>query len=348
MSVADIDDDDEKWLMHVRAQNTAQLGEALCKAARTGDVWRVETLLDMGVDIDYRGGRALLGAVSQSQHAAVDVLIRRGIALGQELLDDALAEAAAQSDEKLVTDFLSRGANAAADDGAALAAAVPRGNAAVFRALLGAGADANARNAFGASVLCSTVAHGHSEAALALLGFGADPAAVMRGMNALEWAISLGMKDVADAIRAGENGAVQKRAFFTALDPAGLRARQPVYGGQTALHLAAKAGHFDAVRDVFLAAGEKITAEDLMCKAPSGQTVLLLAAQTGQLAEVFDPRLWAGRRAEAEDLYARHLPAAHRGDIDIDRVLNAIDHQRLHEQADSFRLKPRKPKPPQP
>jgi len=87
--------------------------------------------------------------------------------------------------------------------------------------LLAAGADANANNAFGAPVLCSAISHGHGEAALLLLAYGADPAAMMRGMNALDWAISLGMKDVADTIREGGSGAVQNRAFFEGLDVAG-------------------------------------------------------------------------------------------------------------------------------
>jgi ankyrin repeat protein len=346
MSAAGIDDDDEKWLMHVRAQNTAQLGDALCKAARAGDVWRVETLLDMGVDVDYRNGRVLLNAAAGGQRKVVALLIARGLRLTQEVLDDTLAEAAAQGDAGLVQDFLARGANAAHEDSAALMNAIPRGQVDVIRALLGAGADANAFNAFGAPALCSAISHGHGPAALLLLEYGADPAAMMRDMNALDWAISLGMKDVADTIRGGGSGAVQNRAFFEALDVVALRAPLPLYAGQSGLHLAAKAGHFDVVRDAFLAAGERLSTEDLMQETPAGQTVLLLLAQTGQLDRVFDPRLWAGRRDEAAALHGRHLPAAHRSDIDISRLLSAIDHLVLQERAEGVRLKPRTPKPP--
>jgi ankyrin repeat protein len=348
MSAAGIDDDDEKWLMHVRSQNAAQLGDVLCKAARSGDVWRVETLLDMGVDINYREGRVLLNAAAQAHHKVVDLLIGRGLLLTQGVLDDALGEAAAAGDAKLVQDFLARGANAAQDDSAALMNAVPRGQPDVIRALLAAGADANAYNAFGAPALCSAISHGHAAAALLMLEYGADPAAMMRGMNALDWAISLGMKDVADTIRDGASGAAQNRTFFEGMDTESLRSPLPMYGGQTALHLAAKAGHFDVVRDIFLAAGAKLTAEDLMQKTSAGQTVLLLLAQTGQLERVFDPRLWEGRRAEAAALYAQHLPATHRGDIDIDRTLSAIDHLTLQNQAEGFQIKPRTPKPPKP
>jgi len=102
------------------------------------------------------------------------------------------------------------------------------------------------------------------------------------------------------------------------------------------------------VRDAFLAARENLTTEDLMQKTAAGQTVLLLLAQTGQLEQVFDPRLWAGRRSEAAALHETHLPAAHRKDIDIERLLNAIDHLGLQERAEEFQLKPRAPKPPRP
>lgn len=348
MSVADLDDDDEKWLMQVRSQNAAQLGDTLCKAARMGDVWRVETLLDMGVDINYREGRVLLNAASQGQQAVVDVLIARGLLLTQQVLDDAMAEAAAQGDAKLVQDFLARGANAAHDDSVALLNAIPRGKPDVMLALLAAGADPRAGLG---NYLCITIAHGHSEAALLVLEYGGDPAVYHRDMNALDWAISLGMKDVADKIRSGESAATQSRSFFEGLDIAALRAPQAMYGGQTALHLAAKAGHFDVVRDKFLAAGAELTADDLMQKTPAGQTVLLLLAQTQQLGCVFDARLWRGRRLEAESLHAQHLPAAHRADVDIDSVLNAIDHLMLQETADDLRLAPRAPvkkhRPPQ-
>lgn len=346
MSVTDIDDDDEKWLMHVRSQNAGQLGDALCKAARTGEVWRVETLLDMGVDINFRDGRVLLNAVSQSQHAVIDLLLARGITLTQAVLDDSLSEAAAKGDIKLVRDFLARGANAAHDDSVCLLNAIPRGDADVMRELLAAGA--NPRAGLG-NYLCITIAHGHAEPALMMLQYGADPAVYHRDMNALDWAISLGMKSVADAIRSGGSGAVQKREFFEGMNVAALRAPQPLYGGQTGLHLAAKAGHFDIARDAFLSAGEKITTEELMQKTPAGQTVLLLLAQTQQLERVFDARLWRGRRDEAAALHAQHLPAAHRADVDIDSLLNAIDHLMLQETADSFRLAPKPArKPPRP
>lgn len=342
MSVSDIDDDDEKWLMHVRSQPAAQLGDALCKSARTGDLWRVETLLDMGVDIDYREGRVLLNAVSQHQHKVVDFLIERGLRLTQTVLDDALAEAAAQGDARLTKQFLAEGADAAHDNSVSLQNAIPRGNVDVFRALLTAGADARAGEGHG---LCITIAHGHNAAALLMLEHGADPAVYYRGMTALDWAINLGQRDVADAIRSGDSGAVQQRDFFLSMNAADMVKPIDIYGGQTALHLAAKSGHFDVVCDKFLSSGTVLQTADLMQKTAAGQTVLLLLAQTGQLDKVFDPRLWVGRHAEAAALHAEHLPATHRGDIQIDRVLNAIDHAALHKKAEGFQLKPRPPKP---
>lgn len=342
MSVSDIDDDDEKWLMQVRSQNAAQLGDALCKSARHGDIWRVTTLLDMGVDVNYREGRVLLAALGQSQHKIVDLLIERGLHLTQTVLDDALGEASAAADVKMVNHFLSLGANAAHDDSTSLGLSIPRGNPDVVRALLAAGANPNAGTG---TFLCIAIAHGHGEAAQLMLAYGADPAKYHRDMNALDWAISLGMKAVADDIRSGNNGAAATREFFIGKTPAELRQPLPLYGGQTGLHLAAKSGHFDVVRDAYLASGDKLTADDLMKKTPAGQTVLLLTAQTQQLQRVFDPRLWAGRRGDAAQLHAEHLPAAHRGDIEIAHVLTSIDQLMLQEKAQGFKLRPRPPRP---
>lgn len=342
MSVNSIDDDDDKWLMKVRAQDVSQLGDALCKAARHGDMWRVTTLLDMGVDIHYREGRAMLAAVSQSHRNVMDLLLDHGFNMTPEICNDALAEAAANGDAKLVQYFLDRGANAAHDGSSALRVAIPRGNPDVFRALLAAGADPNADDG---KVLCITIAHGHSDPARQLLAYGANPAIYHRDMNALDWAINLGMRDVADDIRSGNNGAAAAREFFIGKTPEELRKPLPLYGDQTALHLAAKSGHFDVVRDAYLSAGEKLTTDDLMLKTPAGQTVLLLAAQTQQLERVFDARLWTNRSEELHRLHAEHLPAAHRGDIDIEKTLVAIDQLKLQEISQSFKFKPRPPRP---
>lgn len=342
MSVNSIDDDDDKWLQSVQFKDAVQLGDALCKAARHGEIWRVETLLDMGVDVNYREGRALLAAVSQSHSDVMELLLRRGLTLTPQLCNDALGEAAANADAKLVQYFLDRGANAAHDDSSALGLAIPRGNPEVIGKLLAAGANPNAGLG---NFLCITIAHGHNEAARQMLAYGADPATYHRDMNALDWAISLGMRDVADDIRSGHNGAAATRDFFTGKTPAQLRETLPLYGDQTGLHLAAKSGHFDVVRDTFLNAGEKLTTQDLMQKTPAGQTVLLLAAQTQQLGRVFDPRLWLGRSEEVMKLHAEHLPAAHRGDIDINQVIVAIDQLKLQQMSQGFKLRPRPPRP---
>lgn len=340
MSAADIDDDDDKWLARVRSQSVQQRNDALCKAARTGAIWRLETLLEYGADINHDQGRALLAAAAGSQHAAVECLIARGIQLTQETLDSALGEAAAANDPSLVKRFLGLGANAAADQSSALRLALPLGNAGVFRDLLAAGADPNAQSGH---FLCITIAHGHSDAALLLLAYGADPAVYYRDMDALEWSISIGLRAVADDIRSGKTGIAASRDYFTSRDLDTLRAPQALYGGQTGLHLAARGGHFDVIRDKYLQAAKPLTTEDLMQKTPAGQSVLLLIAQSGQLGCVFDPGLWQGRQDEASALYHQHLPAAFRADIDFTRFTAGSDHLKLQEKARQF--KPRAPKP---
>jgi len=339
MSVADIDDDDDKWLDSLKNRTRDSLNNALFQSARAGDLWRAEQTLRHGADINFREGRALLAAVSNRHHHIVDFLIEKGIDLAP-VKNDALGEAAHNGDAVLVRRFLELGAEASHDESAALSLAIPRGNPAVFRLLLSAGADARAR---GGVLLHQTISHGHGEAAKIMLQHGADPEVYYRDMNALDWAVSNGLPEVAAAIRSGSTGFAATRAYFTGKTYAALLAENDLYPGHTGLHLAAKSGHFDVVRDKALAEGVTIKTEDLTRETLAGQSVLLLLGQTEQLKTLFDPALWAGRAAEMRKLYRDHVPATFHNQIDIGAAAAAADQMGLKQQAARFRLKPKGP-----
>ncbi len=339
MSVAGLFDDDEKWLIGLKSSSPDKLNDALFQSARNGDIWRVETALNHGADINFREGRVLLAAVSQQHHKIVDFLIEKGIDLAP-VKNDALGEAAHAGDAKLVRKFLELGADANHDDASALSLAIPRGNVDIFRLLLAAGADARAR---GGVLLHQTISHGHADAAKLMLQYGADPEVFYRDMNALDWSISIGLREVSDAIRSGTTGIVATRDYFVGKSYADLLAENKTYPGHTGLHLAAKAGHFDVVRDKALAEGITIKTEDLTRETLAGQSVLLLLAKTGQLDIVFDPALWVGRGAEIRSLYQNHVPATFHSQIDIRTIAAAVDQRGLKQQATRFRLKPKGP-----
>ena len=339
MSVTGIDDDDEKWLNGLKSSSPDGLNNALFKSARDGDMWRVETALNHGADINFREGRALLAAVSNQHHKIVEFLIDKGIDLAP-VLNDALGEAAHKSDAKLVRKFLELGANANHDDASPLSLAIPRGDVEVFRLLLAAGADTRARDGV---LLHQTISHGHGEAAKLMLQYGADPEVYYRDMNALDWSISIGLRDVSDAIRSGNTGIVATRDYFVDKKYADLLTENKTYPGHTGLHLAAKAGHFDVVRDKALTEGIAIKTEDLTRETLAGQSVLLLLAKTDQLKIVFDPALWVGRAAEMRSLYQNHVPATFQSQIDIGTTAATVDQLGLKQQAARFRLKPKGP-----
>lgn len=344
MSVAGIDDDDEKWLNAIKSKQPANLGEDLFKAARTGDIWRVETLLHHGADINFREGRALLAAVSQKHHKIVEFLIEKKIHLDQTIKNDALGEAAAQGDPVMVRKFLELGADANDDNASALWLAIPRGDTEVIRILLAGGADVNARDK---EFLCVAISHGHPEAAKLLLQFGADPEVFYRDMDALEWSINIGLREVSDMIRAGDTGVVMTRDYFVQKPFEDLLTENATYPGYTGLHLAAKAGHFDVVRDKLLQDKDsRLQTADLTRQTLAGQNVLFLLAKTEQLGALFDPALWAGRRDEMVHLHQNHVPPIFQAQVDIAALAATVDRIGLKAQAPRYSLRPQGPKGP--
>jgi hypothetical protein len=112
----------------------------------------------------------------------------------------------------------------AADDEAsrALVAAAARGESARIAALLGSGADPNARDARGRPALVLAAASGRAEAVTALLRGGANPSTADRsGWSALHQAAESGAVEVARALLvAGAEADLRDRARGTPLDVA--------------------------------------------------------------------------------------------------------------------------------
>lgn len=340
MSVADIDDDDEKWLMNARSVGPNGLNNMLGRTARDGDVWRVMTLIDLGADINHNDGIALSMAAGGGHTGIIEKLIERGIDFNAAK-DDALSEAAAHGQEKAVRFLIAKGADAAHDNSICLFFAVQKNNPGVVQALLDGGADVNGNSG---TLLCIALAHQHEDVARVLLENGADPRNHHRGMNAYEWAAEMGLPAFSKLLHDRMNTDVfMSPGFFrrfTALQLTQEVEDRP--GRHTGLHLAAQAGCFDVVRDKFLAApGTKLLPDDLLKKDTGGRSVLFLLAQAQQLDIAFDPRLWAGRKNEMLAAYAG-VPSAFRGTLDLPALVTAVDQLTLQSRAPkpALRLKP--------
>jgi ankyrin repeat protein len=339
-----MDDDDEKWLAQVKSAPPDRLGDRLGECAARGDDWRVTTLVDLGADIDHNGGIALCMAAGGGHLSLIEKLIARGIDF-EACKDDALAEAAARGQEKAVRLLIEKGAQAAHEDSVCLFLAVQNDKPAVVQALLEGGAGVQAHDG---ALMCIALAHGHAEVARVLLDNGADPRCRHRGMNAYEWAAQIGLTGFSKILRDRKNTAYDKTdvfmspGFFRRFDAAALKQDMPDKPGHTGLHLAALAGCFDVVRDIFLAApGARLMPEDLLKETPGRESALALLGRTGQLSIAFDPRLWQGRKAEAAALFEK-IPSGYRPQVDIAALAAALDQTALHGKAPKpgLRLKP--------
>lgn len=126
-----------------------------------------------------------------------------------------------------------------------LTSAASSGHADVVKLLLGAGADVNARSVSGSTPLSWAVTAGHADVAKLLIGAGADVNAQDKdGWTLLHWAASSGHADVAKVLLDGG---------------ADVNARDK--DGSTPLRMAMSWGHADAAK-VLVAAGADVNARD--------------------------------------------------------------------------------------
>ncbi len=158
-----------------------------------------------------------------------------------------------------------------------------RDDAPMAQLLLDAGADLNATELGGLTAL-HVAAEADSTAALdVLIAAGADPEdRSTNGMNALEHAASAGSVDVIEAIAATEVDLDARSAIVTGGHG------YPRDTGSTALGIAARAGHLDAVVEL-LELGADVDAS-----SETGHTPLLLAIFSGQSPELVSVLLAAG------------------------------------------------------
>lgn len=135
----------------------AFLGEALVKAAETGDVQSVERIIAAGAEVNMAvsgDGTALIGAVRRGQMQMIDYLLARGADVNVTSPGDGspLIAAARTGRAAIVQLLLDRGArmdDLVPGDENALMQAVIGGRAEVVRLLLERGADVHVRSVEG-------------------------------------------------------------------------------------------------------------------------------------------------------------------------------------------------------
>lgn len=323
-------DEEEKWLVETAPLSLEEKSTLLVKAAKEGETWQVERLLEMNADPSCQNHRALMEAASEGHLAATSVLLRH--AQTQEAKNDALVEAVAKGNAAVVKLVLNSGANPAHDDSVVMFFAAQKNSPEIADMLLKAGADVNAHKG---ALMCIALAHGHDKVAAVFLRNGADPNIHYRDKDAFDWAAELGHVEFSRALRDwAAKDMLAQPAYFEGKTAEDLRLRIEGRGGRTGFHVAAASGCFDLVRDKILQEpGQRLNAKDLTAEATHiGPSVLLLLGQTGQLHAAFDARLWAGRKDEMLKAY-HEVPSAYRGQIDLPALSSEIDR---------LALKPRK------
>ena len=223
----------------------------LCKAAKNGDLERIEFLIDSGENPN---------SVSQSVNAFSDQPGKLG--------DSALRFAVAEGHVDIVRALLDGGAdvNKANKDGATpLSASTNHSSAEIALILLDAGANPNAKNKDGGTALMSAAKQGHSEVAKVLLDAGANPDMVRKkGWTALLLASKFGFLEVVKVLLAAgantnmalDNGATALMATANYGYPkiaktllfAGANPNTKTKGGWTAVNLAAAEGHAEVAK----------------------------------------------------------------------------------------------------
>jgi ankyrin repeat protein len=203
----------------------------LADAAMEGDRAAVQSLLAQKVDVNVRqgdGSTALHWAAYRDDVEIARLLIKAG------------------ADVKAKTRI---------DDFTPLLLAAKNGNAAMVELLLKAGADPNTATGTGATALMLAAASGKTEAVKQLVDHGANVNAkdITNEQTALMFAAAV---NSAPAIKLLAEHGADVNAVSKVLEPRhldGKETKESWLGGLTALHLAAREGHTDAVRELIAA-----------------------------------------------------------------------------------------------
>lgn len=341
--------------------NPQDAAEALCAAAAAGDVLRVRSLLQSGVDVNVVGADGFTALHEAAAHGSTEVvlLLLSGSSLGPSFSPaspstaTAEAAAAAAGGGKAAAAAAAAGAGRGADTRllgpncvTALHLAASHGFTDIVRHLLAAGAPVNAACTLGLTPLHAAAHHGHNSAAAALLSAGADiHAASKEGHTPLLTAayfghssmVSLLLSEQADvhaadtagrtalhhaACRGHERAAsVGNLAIARLLLAAQADVNRRGFQDATALHTAAASGNMEMLQ-LLLAAGA-----DVHLQNSHGATALHAAASTGQTAAAA-ALLAAGAHVSGGSTGAdskRWAPplhiAVHKGHCDMVRLL---------------------------
>ncbi|MEZ5500641.1 MAG: heme lyase CcmF/NrfE family subunit [Steroidobacteraceae bacterium] len=271
--------------------DTARLGrlyqgwEPLQLAASRGDVALMRQSLAQGGKVNAatpQGDRAIHLAARAGSVEAVDLLLKSGAdaaatnASGQSLL----TQVAASGNVDLVQLLLRAGVSTGKDEPVLLVQAASRGDAAMVRTALAAGADVESRHdSCGTALLCATRS-GDADTVRALLEKGANPNANDKDRRAALWyAASAGRADLVAQLLAA-------RASVDAIDR----------NGSTALMAAAGNGDGKVVA-ALLAAGANVNASN-----DRGNTPLIAAAEAADVA-VIKSLLAARARIDAQNTH---------------------------------------------
>lgn len=309
------------------------MSRALVQAAESGQVERLQQLLDRGLDVDSPqpgGWTALMAAAAYGHTDAFELLLARGADVHKT--DDsgntALHHAICGGKDAIVRALLQRGAdvNARTQHGTTpLHMAVQEQRLRIIRRLIDAGADVNAQTSDEADVtpLKQGFKNPKIRSLLEAAGARLDPALEATVAKAVARAAAARARGETPEFRPKTTAALVEGAAFGQLDlvQALLEAGVPVDGvhrqrRMTALEAAAAAGE-SVIFQHLLEAGASIATTD-----PTGWPIMVLAANGGSAAIV---QLLITRGVDANqtgsDGITPLMAAAMQGHVDVTRAL---------------------------
>jgi ankyrin repeat protein len=185
-------------------------------AACLGDLARVKSLVEEGVDVDTKdeiGWTPLYWAASTAEEEVAEFLIGKGADIDVRTNNDRtpLQQAATAGAAKLTSLLISKGADSNARDegnGTPLHSAAAGGHKNVVELLITNGAEVNAKDKSGDTPLHKAAIAGHGDVVEVLLAKGADVNIKnRRGLTALDWAMRRDHTELVELLLVNESAA---------------------------------------------------------------------------------------------------------------------------------------------